>query len=250
MGYELQDDGYEPPVRVHCPCGREMRRHYSWGKNWFRCGCGAGVQVDVPDPRVKQDQCGVWRSGVRCATPISRGDLACSRCLKEIFWEGMKDGKTRRSVALALSWEEIHKAKVDARWEEVQEQRKALEAKESEREERRRQQEAQAVHVVYYVRLGVNHIKIGTTGRLSDRMAELRVVNPDNLLAIEPGSYDVEKKRHKQFSAHQYERRKEDFVEAPELLELVKRLRAQWGDPHAYVASQLAQRKGGGLLSA
>ena len=59
----------------------------------------------------------------------------------------------------------------------------------------REQEAADRPHVVYYVRLGENHIKIGTTSRLPERMVELRVANPANLLAAEPGGFDVEKRR-------------------------------------------------------
>lgn len=53
--------------------------------------------------------------------------------------------------------------------------------------------QSEAGHVVYYVRLGHNHVKIGTTNDLPRRMKELRVVNASNLLAAEPGGYSLER---------------------------------------------------------
>lgn len=54
-------------------------------------------------------------------------------------------------------------------------------------------------HVVYYVteRDSVEHVKIGTTSDIHERMRKLG--NP-RLLVLEPGSYQTEKKRHRKFS--------------------------------------------------
>ena len=62
------------------------------------------------------------------------------------------------------------------------------------REDRRR---ASADHVVYYVLVG-DLLKIGTTSRLKARLAQF----PPNkkLLAVEPGSYELERKRHVEFA--------------------------------------------------
>lgn len=53
-------------------------------------------------------------------------------------------------------------------------------------------------NVVYYLRFG-DRIKIGTTKSLRVRLAHLP---HDELLAVEPGGYDVESSRHRQFRAH------------------------------------------------
>jgi hypothetical protein len=87
-------------------------------------------------------------------------------------------------------------------------------------------------YVVYYARLGANHIKIGTTADLPRRMVELRVVNASNLLAAEPGGFDVERLRHQQFRKWRYSRRKEDFGEGPDLLEHIRAVRGEHGDPY------------------
>lgn len=51
--------------------------------------------------------------------------------------------------------------------------------------------------LVYYLRFA-DRVKIGTTIALAQR---LRSIPHDELLALEPGSYDVEFKRHEQFAA-------------------------------------------------
>jgi hypothetical protein len=49
--------------------------------------------------------------------------------------------------------------------------------------------------IVYYMRIG-NRVKIGWTGNLKSRM---KSINPEELLATEPGTRDKERQRHKQF---------------------------------------------------
>lgn len=61
-------------------------------------------------------------------------------------------------------------------------------------------------NVVYYIGVkGDGHVKIGTTKNLSSRLSALAGSRPDGhlleVLATEPGSYDVEQSRHRQFAA-------------------------------------------------
>lgn len=69
---------------------------------------------------------------------------------------------------------------------------------------------------VYYVRLSPDIIKIGYTTNLPLRVAALRV-DPDALLASEPGGRDVERRRHEEFAAERISRR-EDFKPSARLL--------------------------------
>jgi hypothetical protein len=103
----------------------------------------------------------------------------------------------------------------------------------------RARRQSEAGYVVYYVRLGHNHIKIGTTNRLPERMVELRVVNEANLLAVEPGGYPTETRRHEQFRKWRYDRRKEDFSESDALLAHIENVRNLHGEPYA-LASRIA----------
>jgi hypothetical protein len=85
--------------------------------------------------------------------------------------------------------------------------------------------------VVYYMRFG-NLIKIGTSGVLQTRV---RVLKPDELLATEPGSYRLERKRHRQFSRYRAEG--EFFYPAPELLEHIRKVKAQQRRPKPRAAA-------------
>lgn len=65
--------------------------------------------------------------------------------------------------------------------------------------------------VVYYIAIrGSDRVKIGTTTNLRQRMVDLRADGED-LLATEPGGYEVERARHQQFADERYGRR-EDFA--------------------------------------
>lgn len=92
---------------------------------------------------------------------------------------------------------------------------------ERERETQRRNAED---CVVYYVRLTGQRIKIGWTADLNTRMKSFRARAVD-ILAIEPGDYEVETRRHRQF-AHLRIGRSEEFNESPELLSHIESLRA------------------------
>ena len=58
------------------------------------------------------------------------------------------------------------------------------------------QRRAERTSVVYYARLG-NRVKIGYTTDLSKRM---KVVNPEEVMATEPGGPHLEAARHQQFA--------------------------------------------------
>lgn len=68
--------------------------------------------------------------------------------------------------------------------------------------------------VVYYLRFG-DRVKIGTTIDLTRRMQSIPY---DELLATEPGSYDVEKQRHRQFHAARIYANREWFTLTDDLL--------------------------------
>lgn len=94
---------------------------------------------------------------------------------------------------------------------------------------------ADSTSVVYYVDLYGVAIKIGTSANLLRRLASLRR-STDHLLAVEPGSYAVERLRHMQF-AEERMGWLEDFSKSPALLAHVAALRAEHGNPLDYLAS-------------
>lgn len=63
-------------------------------------------------------------------------------------------------------------------------------------EENRELDRERQISIVYYMRIG-DRVKIGTTTNLKRRRAE---INPEELLATEPGWYDREEQRHLQFA--------------------------------------------------
>lgn len=89
--------------------------------------------------------------------------------------------------------------------------------------------------LVYYMQLRHGAIKIGTTSDLPQRTKQLRLDWPGSVLAAEPGGYDIEKSRHRQFNAEQHltanGHRLEDFEPSDELLAHIERVRRQHGDP-------------------
>lgn len=86
--------------------------------------------------------------------------------------------------------------------------------------------------VVYYVRRG-DLIKIGTTKSFLNRMRNLM---PDEILAIEPGSYSLENQRHQQFEEQRLGRdqrgtKSEYFHQSRALIDHIRRLRVEHGIP-------------------
>lgn len=75
-------------------------------------------------------------------------------------------------------------------------------------------------NVVYYIRHG-GRIKIGTSNNFKRRLA---VLPHDEVLALEPGSYDLEAKRHSQFHSSRI-RRTEWFVTTEHLSEHIAHVR-------------------------
>lgn len=80
---------------------------------------------------------------------------------------------------------------------------------------------------VYYVRIA-DHIKIGYSTRLRQRLRDLRV-DPDALMAAEPGGRDLERRRHLEFAEERIGRR-EDFHPSGRLLAHIEAVRAEHGD--------------------
>ncbi|MCF6376914.1 GIY-YIG nuclease family protein [Nocardioides KLBMP 9356] len=81
--------------------------------------------------------------------------------------------------------------------------------------------------LVYYARIG-NYIKIGYSTHLHDRLRSLRA---DELLAIEPGGYELEQERHRQFGADRIDERRENFRGSDDLLRHVLAMREKYGLP-------------------
>ena len=83
--------------------------------------------------------------------------------------------------------------------------------------------------VVYYIRRG-HLVKIGTTANMRTRMLALM---PDEILAMEPGGWKLEQRRHRQFEAQRVEPQSEYFYPSPALREHIESVRVAHGAPPA-----------------
>ncbi len=225
---------YVPPL-INCGCGGTMRPETGnpMARGWWVCqGCGGCVEAWPGDHATRR--CGAYFQGVRCGLVIEeRRGNACNRCHDAVVDLLFSSPGERRKLAQRITLHDRREAeaKISAR--------KALERKRAKAQQREKRQD-DSHNVVYYARLGANHIKVGTTSDLPRRMVELRVVNETNLLAAEPGGYQLERERHEQFRKWRYSRRTEDFAEAPELLAHIADVRSQHGAPYELAARLLA----------
>lgn len=239
MGYYNSRFQHTLEVRVHCPaCHKRMHLDPQYPPNTYSCpDCGGCVNVKLDIDPGRSVQCGALHKGMTCGRSVLNGDMVCGRCQEDIAREF---AQTRRGAEVLGGI--ISGARLLHERRKLEQQQRAEDARR--RAETKAATEAAAVHVVYYVRLGRNHIKIGTTGDLRRRMTELRVVNDTNLLAAEPGNADLERQRHDQFRKWRYHgRHREDFAEAPDLLAHIRDVRAEHGDPHDLVARILTERE-------
>lgn len=92
--------------------------------------------------------------------------------------------------------------------------------------------------VVYYLRFG-DRVKIGFSAAFAERMLALP---HDEVLAVEPGSYQREKQAHEQYAAFRVPGQREWFRAVPEILAHAADLRAKHGEPYACAAGIKAQR--------
>ncbi|MAM53554.1 GIY-YIG nuclease family protein [Microbacterium sp. UBA3394] len=85
---------------------------------------------------------------------------------------------------------------------------------------------------VYYLRFA-DRVKIGTT---VDLIKRLRTLPHDEVLAVEPGSYELERERHAQFEHLRIIARREWFSLDNSLTELTADIRAHHGEPTDIIA--------------
>lgn len=217
--------------KMWCPCGGRMRP--TKGDEFphqFQCdGCYANVDMHPPDQGWEPRRCGGWIEGLRCNQPLGNHKILCPKCQRLAVHALFTFAEGRQFLSDMVGQAEVSRLATEA-----------MRAKDKELAQKREAREAQlrsaTGYVVYYARLGNNHIKIGTTVDLPRRMVELRVVNAGNLLAAEPGGFELERKRHQQFRKWRYQRRKEDFGEGPDLLQHIALVREEHGDPYQLAA--------------
>lgn len=86
---------------------------------------------------------------------------------------------------------------------------------------------------VYYIRFG-DRIKIGTSSSLKGRLNSLP---HDEILALEPGSYAVERQRHRDFARLRIDGQREWFHDSAYLRAHAVRLRLEHGAPEDLLRS-------------
>jgi hypothetical protein len=184
-------------------------------KGTFTCGCGVRVAVQVADRSVCM---GLEGGSGRCGLVPVRESAEWNLSLCGNHLEGflatldvIREAERAREVE-NLALDEIHR--------ESLQMRERWAAEDAARNERYASQS-----VVYYVRLG-GCIKIGTTTNMKMRMNTLM---PDEILATEPGTRELEQMRHKQFAGLRV--RGERFLADPELLSHIQMIRAHFGEP-------------------
>jgi hypothetical protein len=217
-------------VSVTCGCGRKMAQRGTDPAGTYRCVCGARVSVTVE----RKVTC-VWLLGTDRAcriTPVREAvSLGLPLCLDHFprlaeLFEALQPDEITVSARLAELAERQRqaveaegglRAALGATFTEALEWRGAEKVARAGRD-------AQADWYVYYIRIG-NRIKIGTTGDFKRRMGQLM---PDEVLAIEPGGYALEKERLGQF--RRWRLIGERFAPAPDLMEHIAAVRKQYGN--------------------
>jgi hypothetical protein len=206
---------------VTCGCGRKMLTDSIRGHGAFRCGCGVRIKVLIHG----RSTCGaVADDGGPCrAAPIRESvEHRIFLCKKHLAGheEWLEEIKT------SATDERAERAYWAYQEELAQEHGQQMRSRREMAVERGREQ---GTVVVYYIRIG-DYIKIGTTTNLAMRMS---ILQPDEVLATEPGWTEVENARHQQFKHLRIRPRSERFHSAPELLEHVAMIRAHFGPPKA-----------------
>lgn len=103
------------------------------------------------------------------------------------------------------------------------------------------QEDASVEGQVYYLRFG-DRYKIGFTTNLKARLNSLPY---DELLAVEPGSFKLERERHAMFASTRVEGQNEWFFASPHLLFHIATLEDRYGLPGAEVATRELISTGG-----
>lgn len=227
---------------VTCACSREMTPVTSLGPGNYRCpGCRTRIKVNSPALARSTGHC-IWPSKNRCTGPLYEDLPLCRAHSKMVAGTVLREPRARREMA---------------DFEGVELYRKQLALSAAREREEAEQERARAVRefrakgyttydgaaVVYYVRLGPDRIKIGTTTSLRVRMSDLRVRSMEDVLAAEPGGRMVERERHKQFKhlrmRGRYGALLEEFSEADDLMAHIAATRERFGDPHELAAELL-----------
>lgn len=185
---------------VTCGCGRTMTAYGRAGRNAFRCGCGARVQV-AGQPSTARS---CWY--VNCPEPVTTAPPL------NLCPEHERDAVNHLAhLIVRHDWGSVADAAVA-----TEQFLRPLDGYAS--------PPSSGDCWVYFMRRE-RLIKIGTTNDLRRRAQTLNAV----VLAKRPGSFSEEAQLHRQFAS--LRRHGEWFEPGPELLDLVNELRANEGMP-------------------
>lgn len=219
----------ELEIGVRCGCGRTMTPDVS-GPQRYRCGCGQRVQL-TGVPAYSRTRCSLLRGERMCNGPKPADAAACEPCSVRIATLALADPEVAQQLGTERGATEYALAR------KAETERMLAAAAELVRVDR--SPDAPKTGVVYYAELRPGIVKIGTTLNLPMRMSSLHIP-PASVIAAEPGTYDVEKQRHRQF-AHLRIGQREDFRVDDELRAHVEALATEHGNPYE-LARHLAEQ--------
>lgn len=196
------------------------------GRGAFKCGCGARIMLTI----AASTSCGaLGTDGDRCpVVPVRESaefNLFLCRDHLEAHKEHLEEVKAKATDKRAER----------AYWDHQEElSREHSRARRTRRETLVERARAEGTAVVYYIRIG-DYIKIGTTVNLGNRMSALQ---PDEILATEPGYLEMEDLRHEQFKHLRIRPQSERHHKGPDLLDHIEMLRKHYGGPQARFDTQ------------
>lgn len=219
-------------ITVRCGCTRTMQADTYAGPQRYRCSCGARVSLSGL-PKLDDRHCALPKGRRICNGPKLPEAIACEPCSVLIATLALADPE----LAEQLGTQQGHREFVLARSAETT----RMLAEQAAHPRIDRGPDAPKCGVVYYAELRPGILKIGTTLNLFTRMSTLHVPRA-SVVAAEPGTYDVEKARHRQF-AHLRIGHREDFRVDEGLREHAEALVVEHGNPFDLAARLMEQSR-------
>jgi hypothetical protein len=170
-------------------------------------------------PKLDDRHCTLLKGRRTCNGPKLPDAMACQPCTLLLVKLALADPTVARQLGTEQGATEFGQAR--------RQETERLLALDLTRIDRR--PDAPKCGVVYYAELRPGIVKIGTTLNLATRMSTLHVPTA-SVVAAEPGTYDVEKARHRQF-AHLRIGQREDFRVDDGLRAHVEALAVEYGNP-------------------
>jgi hypothetical protein len=209
-------------VTVRCGCSRPMQPDTFAGPGRYRCSCGARVALSGL-PKLDDRHCALPKGTRICNGPKLPDAMACEPCSVRIATDVLTDPEVARQLGRQQGATDYGLARI-AETERMLAQRAELTRVD-------RRPDVPKACVVYYCELRPGIVKIGTTMHLATRMGTLHIP-PGAVLAAEPGHYELEKRRHRQFAGLRVAQR-EDFRIDDALRAHIDEVASQHGDPFA-----------------